>query len=72
MNTKLTMKFLTVISALCAGSLALNVLQEDNTIRNIKDTELVPRQFPSCCSNGFAPPCACPGNCGSGCSRGCC
>ncbi|EMD94397.1 hypothetical protein COCC4DRAFT_34111 [Bipolaris maydis ATCC 48331] len=66
------MKFLIVISALCASSLALNILQKDNTIRSIKDTELIARQYASCCKNSFTPPCACPGNCGSGCSQACC
>lgn len=62
------MKFLTIISALCASSLALQVLQRDNTIRNIEDTDLIARDYGQCCDNGFSTPCYCPDNCASGCS----
>ncbi|KAI2477544.1 hypothetical protein Ptr902_11169 [Pyrenophora tritici-repentis] len=58
------MKFLAIISAFCAGSLALHgILQEDGTILAIKDTELIPRQVANaktCCETNFIPPCNCP------------
>ncbi|KAI2477543.1 hypothetical protein Ptr902_11168 [Pyrenophora tritici-repentis] len=69
------MKFLTIISALFAGSLALRVLQEDNTILDVERRELIPigpePDLPNCCNNGFAVPCNCPPNCDA-CNDTCC
>ncbi|KAH5279485.1 hypothetical protein HBI71_022690 [Parastagonospora nodorum] len=65
------MKFFAIISALCASSLALDILQVDGTISHIEDTSLIPRQAGQCCENNFVPPCLCPTKCASSCSACC-
>ncbi|XPS91968.1 hypothetical protein M3J09_013907 [Ascochyta lentis] len=66
------MKFIAIFSTLLASTLALNILQEDGSVRALDDTDLLPRQFPQCCDNLFNPPCGCPTTCGGGCSQACC
>jgi hypothetical protein len=62
----INMRITALFTALCASTaFAMNVLQVDGTIKTYGEGDLLPRQFPSCCSNNFQPPCGCGSTCTS-------